>query len=154
VAENVTRDEPDPTPRERVSPENWPDLKPFEKPASATWNVELHAEEVNRLVLGFQPQDMEDRWMVYSLDPVPGKLRICFHRSWTSARIVELDLDVETRDAVEGSGLEYGAGRVTGLTWENCEPGRESEESMKKTVVGLCRSFFDVDLGNVEDSVR
>ena len=69
-------------------------LKPFVSPASGVWLDRFDAIHTERLVRGFPWRDMEDKWVVWSDDSRPGWASVHFHRSWTGAELIRIDLEL------------------------------------------------------------
>ncbi|KAK0111406.1 hypothetical protein ONS95_001766 [Cadophora gregata] len=55
---------------QRLKPRTAPPTrqKPISKPVSAPWNVPLSPAQMANLRRGFSPQEMEDKWFIYSRD--------------------------------------------------------------------------------------
>jgi hypothetical protein len=109
----------------RFVPEDRSKLHDFIAPESAPWNQVFDEEQTLRLLRGFEPEVMEDKWAVYS-----DGLTVHFHRSWTGAQIVQLELEL----------TETGSRAVRG-TWETDAATLKggSEEFARTTFAEVCR---------------
>ncbi|KAK1596302.1 uncharacterized protein LY79DRAFT_667348 [Colletotrichum navitas] len=107
------------------------------KRTTASWDCPLAAEAWDRMKRGYQPESMDDRWVV----SLTGEDKLVFARSWTRSPIVEIR--VVARDYA----------RIVSIAWEGDESvwTGGSEKSAKKLVVQLCASLLDVRLspGNI-----
>ena len=128
MTENLTPDEfaalkhwstygrPGEPPAERVKPS---DRKThlFKKRVQSVWNVPILPDQLPKLLNGFLPRQMEDKWVVYADGPdAEGRAMVHMIRSWTRSKIIEIVID--------GAG-NYGEKemevqpRITGITWES-----------------------------------
>lgn len=85
------------------------------------------------LYLGHAPQEMEDKWFIYSEGPdQAGKLKVHFHRSWTGTKVAELFVVMDTKGE--------GAGKIVGIKWNG---GKDtnwmSEEAAKYSIRTACQ---------------
>lgn len=92
--------------------------------------------------MGFLPQEMCDKWFIYSEGPDPmGKLKVHFHRSWTGVKMAELFVVIDTKGE--------GAGKVVGLKWnagDNVGSGRMRPEEAKYLIRSTVRCVLGVSL--------
>lgn len=107
----------------RATAESW-EWKPIQKPASAPWHVTLSPPDLDKIMHGFVPQQMEDKWFCFADGPdADGNVLFRLCRSWTGAEIYTLHL----------RGTE-----VTRITWED----REGEAEAKQMATQLCRGLM------------
>lgn len=98
---------------------------------TVAWDVFLTPEQVYSLVMGFLPQQMEDKWFIYSEGPdTSGKLKVHFHRSWTGTKIAELFVVIDLKGE--------GAGKIVGIKWNgteqtNCMDSEEAKYMIEMT---------------------
>lgn len=81
----------------RSSQYSWRTKKPhaFKDPCRVPWNIELGFYELARLIHGYTPKIMEDKWFIYTEGPdSSGAAKTYFLRSWTGAKEAELDVQV------------------------------------------------------------
>ncbi|KAK1828053.1 hypothetical protein QBC39DRAFT_266010 [Podospora conica] len=135
---------------------SWKKTSPFDTPVSVPWRVPLPTSQaVMRLLHGYRPEGMEDKWFVYADGPVasPGggsAATVNFHRSWTGRKVASVKLEL--------GGLEGGewTGEVAGLVYEGGEEGgvvaeEEGGEAMAKfIVVEVCGHVLGVKLEPVD----
>jgi hypothetical protein len=124
--------------------------KQFSKPITSTWNATVPATEIGKLLHGFRPQAMEDKWFVYAegpdeLEEKDGIARVHMYRSWTGFKLVELKMTLPV-DLVE-KGESAGA-RITEIIWESDDDriGHPTEEGSKRMAVEVCRWVMGVNL--------
>jgi hypothetical protein len=80
------------------------------------WDHAIPHGELPKLLNGFIPQEMEDKWFVYADGPdAHGNAALHFYRSWTGYKMVEAKLVMELNE--NGEVMDTGA-RFTELTWE------------------------------------
>lgn len=93
---------------ERYVPAPTHRLTPIRRPAEAAWAVKVDHDGVERLLRGYPPREMEDKWIVASDGPDEnGSFTVHFHRSWTGLEIARMEMAT----------IPTGA-RVTRLVWE------------------------------------
>jgi hypothetical protein len=103
----------------RVTKFSWQKNLPFVKPVKVAWKIPLSEHALLRLLYGYKPLEMSDKWFVYADGPdATGKVVINFIRSWLGQRSAELVVHLAARDEL-GSGLWIG--EVVELTFEGDE---------------------------------
>lgn len=66
---------------------------PIENPATAEWDVSLTYAEYTKLLKGFTPRDMDDKWVIFAdLPDASGNTTIRFARSWTGREQISVYL--------------------------------------------------------------
>ena len=122
--------------------------KPFSKPVTAAWHLSVPPTEVSKLLNGFQPQEMEDKWFVYADGPdAQGNATIYMHRSWTGYKVVEAKFVVDLDEQGNVKENDVGA-RITEITWETDEEkvrGQDEDEA-KDRFKGVCNWCLGVNL--------
>ncbi|KAJ9610456.1 hypothetical protein H2200_005233 [Cladophialophora chaetospira] len=99
--------------------------KPIEKPATAAWDQLIPHPEIPKLLLGFQPRAMEDKWFVYTDGPdAQGNGVVHMFRSWTGMKMIEARFTVRLDD--DGEVAKQDA-RFTELVWETAHGLTEDE---------------------------
>ena len=111
----------------------------MEDPATALWDLSISDADFEKLKAGFEPEDMDDRWMVSVTDlDQSGNISIHISRSWTEKELYRLA--VKPNDGASGV-------RIEAITWEQNLGGIHiSEEQGKKEAVLLCRSILGCDI--------
>jgi hypothetical protein len=98
-------------------------FEPIEKPQTAAWEYALTTEALEKILLGFRPQMMEDKWVVLSEGPDDkGVLTTEFVRRWTGQTVA-----VVRTQMVEGEGKGEAA-RFVEITW-NSETDNEGKRA-------------------------
>jgi hypothetical protein len=131
-----------PQPR-RVFAAEW-ETKSFSRPLSAPWRGTLPASQLQRLLNGYCPSVMEEKWFVYADGPdAQGQCAVHMHRSWGGEKMFEM------RVRTDGSGRDA---EVVEVVWES-DPNLlrwSSEEFAKATVLEVCNWVLDVQLNVAE----
>ena len=111
-------------------------LKPFDKPATATWDQVIPQLELPKLLLGFQPRAMEGKWVVYVDGPdAQGKGIVHMHRSWTGMKMFEARFSGQ----VDEDGKAVEDARFTEITWESSHGVvEEKAKQWTREVCGWC----------------
>ena len=118
---------------------------PFQKPVTSNWNLAIPRPELPKILMGFEPQDMDDKWFVYTKGPdAQGVALVHMHRSWTGNKSFELKLVVEPTDGSEQK-KDDGDAHFTAITWESVS-GAWDEEEAKRIAKGVCQWCLDVQL--------
>jgi hypothetical protein len=98
---------------------------------SAAWGDVFDDAQTTALVRGFFAEVMEDKWSICSDDvSASGATSVHFHRSWTGAEIVRVDLQL----------TETGS-RLTAARWET-DPATvktPTEQFARETFLEVCR---------------
>jgi len=102
----------------RVKASDWT-VKVFAKPKTVPWSMNVSKDDIAKLIRGFEPNQMEEKWFVYSEDVYENRrvsgLKVIMVRSWTGIRMFELD--VVLSDETDESGVPVSA-KVVKLTYE------------------------------------
>ncbi|CAI0652963.1 unnamed protein product [Colletotrichum noveboracense] len=127
---------------------------PIENPQTAKWDLALSDKDVVRILEGYDPERMEDRWALRADGPDEmGNIVFHAYRSWTGNEIIRLQVTAprfrtsgtpSTAEAkVEREGQNENA-RVTEITWETapdiCRP--YTEDGTKKQAFGFCKYWL------------
>lgn len=106
-------------------------LKPFSEPASGTWSDTFDDAQTRALLNGFEPEVMEDKWLIYSDDiSDAATTSVHFHRSWTGQQIVRVDLQLTATGSM-----------LTQATWEMDDAGLKNpgEAFAREMFLECCR---------------
>jgi len=111
----------------------------MELPAEAPWNVDVSDEDFEKMIVGFQPRDMDDKWAADVEGPTAtGDYTITFSRSWTGRK--HYILLIKPRVGSESA-------RIARIVWEQDKSGiYVSEEQGKKEAIQLCRGLLDCEI--------
>jgi hypothetical protein len=110
------------------------------------WSVPIAADKLVRLLNGFYPNAMEDKWFIYADGPdVDGDIALHMHRSWTGDEKIKLDIRT-VGDSKEES--EAWKAEITAVTWETDETKTKwpSEEMAKFQALEGCNWVLGVKL--------
>lgn len=120
----------------RATASSW-DHQPFSKPVTQPWDHLIPYSELTKLLQGFVPEEMEDKWFVYADGPdAQGNAVIRFYRSWTGYHMVEAKLAMEVDE--KGQVKEEDA-RFTELTWETDRERYNGDMDAPGTVLGVAQ---------------
>ncbi|KAM5349461.1 hypothetical protein ACJ41O_005966 [Fusarium nematophilum] len=120
---------------------------PIKHPLSAPWRIPLRGPDLLKLLKGFRPVHMEDKWRVDAQGPdEQGNLSISMCRSWTGHEIVVLNGRLYKRK--DGSvGDAKDGGEIYKIVWDMGEgPDIRTEEDAKDTAERVCEMFFGCEL--------
>jgi hypothetical protein len=117
----------------RATLSSWKRRMPFVKPITIEWKVQLSEHHLLRLLYGYEPLEMPDKWFIYADGPNrAGNIIINFIRSWTGKRAAEIL--IRTANEIE---KEHGlwTGEVIELTFEGDdeEAERIADASIEKS---------------------
>ncbi|OCL08812.1 hypothetical protein AOQ84DRAFT_33569 [Glonium stellatum] len=129
----------------RVGASEW-GTEPFQKPITSDWDISVPRTELDKLLNGFQPQAMEDKWFVYAGGPdAQGDAAVHMFRSWTGYKMIELKIKVSLDENGKLTGADS---RITAITWESSEEkcGDQTEEGAKVMAREVCNWVMDVNL--------
>lgn len=138
--------QPGEAPIQKVTAEDRHSLKPFSQPESATWHQPIPEKGFLRLLLGFQPRAMEDKWFVYTEGPdAKGKGVMHMHRSWTGYESVAAEFALEMKNDEE---MYADKAAFTRVTWEMDQSRLKGfdEEQAKETVREVLRWVMQIEL--------
>jgi hypothetical protein len=116
----------------------------FRQPVRTAWVVPVAWTLVPKLLNGFNPVNMEDKWFVYADGPdVNGKVVVHFVRSWTGVLIAQVEMQLEKSTGGKGNKASFEF-----LVWESSnEDIRDpSEHFAKEMVQGVCSWVLGADL--------
>jgi len=134
----------------RVGASRW--TKEFITPKTVPWNASIRPQDIDKLIRGFQPREMEERWRIYSqdvFDPVRrGRvtgIQVSLHRSWTGHKIFELG--VKFSEDLDADGVPTAAW-VTGLTYEKDKEAVRSANAgwAQSEAANVCRWVLGVEI--------
>jgi hypothetical protein len=120
-------------------------LHSMSRPIATAWTVgPIPPAQVQSLLAGYSPHDMEDKWLIYSSglakDAGPGEAAVHVCRSWTGFETFVFTLQVK----------DNGEGLITQLAYETDEErcsGMDEQEA-KVRVADVCQWYLKVPLGS------
>ncbi|KAK1623727.1 hypothetical protein BDP81DRAFT_454178 [Colletotrichum phormii] len=118
-------------------------------PATTTWNLSVSHNDAEKLLKGFKPSQMEDRWMCRADEPdARGDFVVHLHRSWTGDEQFRMKLVLAAPDGGDATApTDERHATITELTWDKGE-GQflATEEEAKELAIKLCRGVLGCDL--------
>ncbi|RGP80050.1 ATP-dependent dna helicase [Fusarium longipes] len=126
------------------------DPKPIQVPLSAKWDIRVPGPEMIKLIYGFCPRDMDDRWVCYTDGPdKEGNIRVRICRSWTRMERVALIGQVPAEAYKNEKAILREGGVISEIIWE--KPGKNEHDPMdekgaKEFVVGFSKALMDCNL--------
>ena len=130
---------------QRTTASDWQNTS-FEQPMTAVWDPLVPYSELPKLLLGFKPRAMEDKWFVYTDGPdAQGNSVIHMHRSWTGYKNIEARFLVKKDD--DGNVMEEDA-YFTEIMWEssNAKVQGLTEDTAKERAKEVFKWCMDVRL--------
>lgn len=137
-------------PKERVGGSEW-ETHPIEKPLIAQWDLRVSDPDLSKLLKGFQPQEMEDKWMSSADGPdAHGNFVVHMYRSWSGIEQVTLHgtttINRHTRVGLE---REHDT-MITKIVWDGAgRPEKTTEDEAKDMAVRLCRGLLRCEFRGV-----
>ena len=144
---------------ERTTAFSWQEpvlqFSPEQDIITVDWAIPLSSYQAGRLLHGFCPEIMEDKWFIYADGPdASGQAFVHFNRSWSGKKMAVLSMKVAGDTGNEG---EAWSGCIEQLSWEKEGEGEKADEGcsegMAKFLVSeVCRLVLQVSLcENLED---
>lgn len=127
-------------PKKRVLASDWK-TEAISKPVEAAWDQVVPRTEAPKIINGFKPGAMEDKWFVYSDGPdANGKVTMHMHRSWTGFKLFEVTMQIEMNEDFEPADKDA---QFTKIIYETDEtkfrnPGEGSAKTMALEVCNWC----------------
>ncbi|TQN64498.1 hypothetical protein CSHISOI_10925 [Colletotrichum shisoi] len=137
-------------PEQRVTGSTW-EVHPMSRPVAAPWKLGVSSTDAAKLLGGYQPAAMEDRWMCRLDGPdTQGNIVVHVYRSWTGdehlqikAQLSSLDDGTATRNnAVEAAGVA--PADITEIVWDASSGVSESEAKTLATMI--CKRVLGCEL--------
>jgi hypothetical protein len=126
-------------PSDRVTGSTW-ETHPIKNPKTAPWNIPISLDDFNKLIKGFQPQEMEDRWMCRADGPdAQGNITVYMFRSWTGHEHYQ----ITATSPPDGKGA-----KITGITWESGKNGDVPEEEAKEWAINICKAVIGCEFAH------
>ncbi|KAJ0120407.1 uncharacterized protein J7T55_015134 [Diaporthe amygdali] len=118
-------------------------------PATAPWNVGISRNDVEKVLRGFKPTAMEDRWMCRADSPdARGDFVVHVHRSWTGDELLRMNvvLAVPNGDKASAHSNDRHA-TITNIIWDRGEGSfLATEVEAKDLAIDVCRGVLGCDL--------
>lgn len=104
-------------------------------PATALWGLRITDLDFNRLKRGFQPRDMDDKWVCLADEPDQDPMVVRWSRSWTGLQHVVLSVKRDT---------DGGGAVIKEITWEQ---GDREEKVTEVEGKALATNLCNIHLG-------
>lgn len=121
-------------------------VHPLKNPATAQWGRTLTHSDYNKMLKGFMPQDMDDKWMVITDTPdAQGNTVVHICRSWTSQE--HFSLTVAAGNSNETGAKDWAT--IVKISWNEQSGGVQiTEEEAKESAVNLSKGLLGCGLKN------
>ena len=131
-----------------IPPATW---HPITDPITAEWGITIKRTDYEKLLEGFSPRDMDDKWMCKTDKPdSEGNTTIHWYRSWGNMEVYNAVLEVIPNQTEDKDYAKF-----TKITWERKFAGLDvPPEEAKGDVANLCRGFVGCELENAGDTTR
>ncbi|BDD56252.1 hypothetical protein MPDQ_001603 [Monascus purpureus] len=107
-----------------------PDHIPMANPATAAWDVPISSTDHSKLLKGFWPQDMDDKWELRADGPdAQGNYMLRMYRSWTGREQVALTVQQT---------------KISRIQW--IQRDEFGENDAKDFAKAICRGLLGCDL--------
>ncbi|KAF2639442.1 hypothetical protein P280DRAFT_470117 [Massarina eburnea CBS 473.64] len=117
---------------------------PLENPVTAEWGRTITHNDYNKMLKGFMPQDMDEKWMIATDTPgAQGNTVVHICRSWTSKEQYALTISAGNPNDTDAKDW----GKIVKISWNDKFMGMFiSEEEAKKEAVGFCKWLLRCEL--------
>ncbi|CRK25890.1 hypothetical protein BN1723_015857 [Verticillium longisporum] len=133
-------------PARRVTGDLW-NTSPMQNPIVSSWNLDISMSDVTKLLGGFQPVEMEDRWMSRAEGPNHnGCFVVYVYRSWGCQEQFRIKAQVKPLSETANNASDFKA-EVVSITWES-GPAHSTEQEAKNTAVLVCKGILGCELGH------
>ncbi|USP75000.1 atp-dependent dna helicase [Curvularia clavata] len=121
--------------------------QPIERIGSAPWSFHLSSHDVSKMLKGFTPGEMEQRWMCKTDADGPGSqgdIVVHFCRSWTGDEYYRIRAKREDNGA-----------QVIEIKWNKGNKDYPTdEEEAKRTVVNFSRGLLGCQLEDAPEELK
>jgi hypothetical protein len=116
---------------------------PLTNPTTAQWAHPLTHSDYNKILKGFMPQDMDDKWMIVTDTPsAEGNTVVHICRSWTSYEWYSLTITAGDSKDIEAKDW----GTIAEISWNKETLGNlgteTTEEEAKETAIAFCKHWL------------
>jgi hypothetical protein len=117
-----------------------PDFVPIAQRATAPWDVPLDYTDYNKLMKGFRPESMDDKWVCYTDKPNTERnavIHMC--RSWTGQEQVSLTIAVGNFNETKADDWA----KITEISWDKgAQKQLVTEEAAKELATNLYKGLL------------
>lgn len=121
----------------------------MKNPTTAPWNLNISRNDVEKLLRGFKPTAMEDRWVCFADAPdARGDFVVHVHRSWTGDEVLRVKVVLAVPDEDNGSAhTDERHATIADITWDSGDNSfLATEVEAKDLATGVCRGVLGCDL--------
>lgn len=122
-----------------------PTYHPIQNPATTEWELPITRADYDKLLQGFTPRDMDDKWLCITDEPDShGNTTVHWYRSWTDTEHFRIIVEVGKSETVDDDGSWA---RFSKIFWEREVGSLEvPAEEVRESIVGLSRGFLGCKL--------
>ncbi|KAF4452086.1 hypothetical protein F53441_5018 [Fusarium austroafricanum] len=114
---------------------------PLADPDTASWNLPLSNTDYNKLIKGFEPQAMEDKWLCRADDPdTQGIVVVHMYRSWSGEEQISLAVAGDLNENITNGA------NIVEISWDK---SRLTEREAKDLAFNICKWILGCQLGFV-----
>ncbi|KAF2448167.1 hypothetical protein P171DRAFT_428278 [Karstenula rhodostoma CBS 690.94] len=122
---------------------------PIEHPITSDWDLALTHEDYNKLLEGFRPRDMDNKWSCVT-DTPDAKGNTVVHVSRSGPGPTYMHIAVEAGNPHETEGDNWG--KITSITWNPKSLGylgeQVTEEEAKQEAINFSRGLMGCKMSN------
>jgi hypothetical protein len=121
-----------------------PTIRPLENPSTAQWGLAITHSDYEKMVKGWKPTSMDDKWMVVTDAPdAQGNTVVHICRSWLGHEIYSFT--VEAGDPNHTEAKDWG--KIVEISWKDPFAGLPvMEEEAKDTAINYCKGMLRCEL--------
>jgi hypothetical protein len=126
------------------------EIRPLENPATAPWGRKITHSDYTKMLGGFMPQMMEEKWMAEADTPdAQGNTILRLLRSWTSREMCVLT--IEAGDFARTEDKDWAT--IVDISWDKSGWGRgwgpdTTDEEAKTEALLFCQQLMSCELEN------
>lgn len=117
-----------------------PTVRPFENPpVTAQWDRKITYDDYTKMLQGFQPQSMDDKWLIFTDTPEDADGNIVVHAYWGRYNKEEYAITVVAGDFGKTDVKDWAT--IVKIAWkvEQWDGTLRSEDDAKESAVSFCR---------------
>lgn len=121
----------------------------MKNPATAPWNLDISHNDIEKLLRGFKPTAMEDRWVCRADQErdARGHFVVHVYRSWTGDELFRINVGLAVHDGNASSALtDERQAKIIDITWDSQELFLATESEAKNLATNVCRNVLGCDL--------
>jgi hypothetical protein len=119
-------------------------VNPLVNPTTAQWAHPLTHSDYSKILKGFLPRDMDDKWMIVTDTPdADGNTVVHICRSWSSNEHYSLSIAAGSSNDIEAKDWAT----IAEISWSKESLGylgeETTEEEAKESAIAFCKHFLD-----------